>query len=116
VISGEGLIATCGGIDSHVHFNFTIKLLEDALFSGITTLLGGGTGPATGSYATTATPGIWNIEQMLRSLDAFPINIGICGKGNSSSPNPLVEQIGSGIMGLNYMKIGVRHLRLLITV
>jgi len=99
VISGEGLIATCGGIDSHVHFNFTIKLLEDALFSGITTLLGGGTGPATGSYATTATPGIWNIEQMLRSLDAFPINIGICGKGNSSSPNPLVEQIGSGIMG-----------------
>lgn len=98
VISGEGLIATCGGIDSHVHF-ISPQIIEEALFSGITTLLGGGTGPATGSYATTATPGRWNIEQMLKSLDAFPINIGIFGKGNSSSPHALIEQISSGIIG-----------------
>lgn len=98
VISGEGLIATCGGIDSHVHF-ISPQIIEEALSSGITTLLGGGTGPATGSYATTATPGRWNIEQMLKSLDAFPINIGICGKGNSSSPHPLREQVAAGIIG-----------------
>ena len=99
VISGEGLIVTAGGIDSHVHF-ISPQIIEEALFSGITTMIGGGTGPATGSFATTATPGKWNIQQMLKSIEAFPMNFGFCGKGNSSFPSPLKEQVEAGVIGL----------------
>ncbi len=98
VIAGEGLIATAGGIDSHVHF-ISPQIIEEALFSGITTMIGGGTGPATGSYATTTTPGKENVSRMLKALEAFPMNIGLCGKGNSSRPTPLREQIAAGIIG-----------------
>jgi urease subunit alpha len=99
VIAGEGLIATAGGVDSHVHF-ISPQIIEDALFSGITTMIGGGTGPATGTLATTATSGKWNIQQMLKSIEAFPMNFGFCGKGNSSFPKPLKEQIEAGVIGL----------------
>jgi len=99
VISGEGLIATAGGIDSHVHF-ISPQIIEESLASGITTMIGGGTGPATGSYATTATPGKWNIQKMLQSVEAFPMNFGLCGKGNVSASGPLREQIEAGIIGL----------------
>jgi urease subunit alpha len=99
VIAGENLIATAGGIDSHVHF-ICPQLCETALASGLTTLLGGGTGPATGTNATTCTPGAWNIERMLQAAEAFPINLGFLGKGNSSLPRPLEEQIRAGACGL----------------
>lgn len=99
VISGEGLIATAGGIDSHVHF-ISPQIIEESLASGITTMIGGGTGPATGSYATTATPGKWNIQKMLQSVEAFPMNFGLCGKGNASASGPLRDQIEAGIIGL----------------
>jgi len=99
VISGEGLIATAGGIDSHVHF-ISPQIIEESLASGVTTMIGGGTGPATGSYATTATPGKWNIQKMLQSAEGFPMNFGFCGKGNSSAVDPLREQIEAGIIGL----------------
>ncbi len=98
VISGEGLIATAGAIDSHVHF-ICPQQIETALFKGVTTLIGGGTGPAEGSKATTCTPGVWNIHRMFRSTDDFPINIGFTGKGNSSNPLPLIEQLKAGILG-----------------
>src|SRR5712691_2511602 len=99
VIAGENLIATAGGIDSHVHF-ICPQLCETALAAGLTTLLGGGTGPATGTNATTCTPGAWNIERMLQAAEAFPINLGFLGKGNSSLPGPLEEQIEAGACGL----------------
>src|SRR5262245_51898514 len=99
VIAGENLIATAGGIDSHVHF-ICPQLCETALAAGLTTLLGGGTGPATGTNATTCTPGVWNIERMLQAAEAFPINLGFLGKGNSSLPAPLEEQIRAGACGL----------------
>jgi urease subunit alpha len=99
VIAGENLIATAGGIDSHVHF-ICPQLCETALASGLTTLLGGGTGPATGTNATTCTPGAWNIERMLQAAEAFPLNLGFLGKGNSSLPGPLEEQIRAGACGL----------------
>src|SRR6267378_6881899 len=99
VIAGEGLICTAGGIDSHVHF-ICPQLCETALASGLTTLLGGGTGPPTGTNATTCTPGAWNIERMLQAAEAFPINLGFLGKGNSSLPAPLEEQIEAGACGL----------------
>jgi len=99
VIAGENLIATAGGIDSHVHF-ICPQLCETALASGLTTLLGGGTGPATGTNATTCTPGAWNLERMLQAAEAFPINLGFLGKGNSSLPRPLEEQIRAGACGL----------------
>jgi urease subunit alpha len=99
VIAGEGLIVTAGGIDSHVHF-ISPQIIEEALFSGITTMIGGGTGPATGTFATTATPRKWNIEQMLKSVEAFPMNFGLCGKGNSSFSDPLKEQIEAGAIGM----------------
>src|SRR5437762_7699668 len=99
VIAGENLIATAGGIDSHVHF-ICPQLCETALAAGLTTLLGGGTGPATGTNATTCTPGAWNIERMLQAAEAFPINLGFLGKGNSSLPGPLEEQIRAGACGL----------------
>jgi urease subunit alpha len=99
VIAGENLIATAGGIDSHVHF-ICPQLCETALASGLTTLLGGGTGPATGTNATTCTPGAWNLERMLQAAEAFPINLGFLGKGNGSLPRPLEEQIRAGACGL----------------
>ena len=99
VIAGEGLIATAGGIDAHIHF-ICPQQVEDAMMSGITTMIGGGTGPATGTNATTCTPGPWHIERMYQSLEALPINFGLLGKGNVSLPRPLEEQIEAGVMGL----------------
>ena len=99
VLAGEGKIVTAGGIDAHVHF-ICPQLVETALSGGLTTLIGGGTGPATGTDATTCTPGIWNMYRMLESADAFPINLGFLGKGNSSFPAPLREQIEAGAIGL----------------
>lgn len=98
-ISAEGLIVTAGGIDTHVHF-ICPQQVETALCSGLTTLIGGGTGPADGTNATTCTPGSWNIKEMLRSLEEYPINIGLLGKGNCSAEEPLVEQIEAGVIGL----------------
>ena len=88
VIAGEGEIITAGGIDAHIHF-ICPQQIEDALMSGITTMLGGGTGPATGTNATTCTPGPWNIHRMLQAAEAFPMNLGFLGKGNASLPEPL---------------------------
>ena len=99
VIAGEGKIVTAGGIDAHVHF-ICPQLVETALSGGITTLIGGGTGPATGTDATTCTPGIWNMHRMLEAADGFPMNLGFLGKGNCSSPEPLREQIEAGAIGL----------------
>jgi urease subunit alpha len=99
VISCEGNIVTAGGIDSHIHF-IAPQQIEEALTSGVTTMLGGGTGPATGTFATTATPGPWHIERMLQAADAFPMNLGFLGKGNASLPDALHEQINAGVIGL----------------
>ena len=99
VIAGEGLIATAGGIDAHIHF-ICPQQVEEALMSGITTMLGGGTGPATGSNATTCTPGAWHLARMLEAAEALPMNLGFLGKGNASRPEALVEQIEAGAMGL----------------
>ncbi|MET3444505.1 urease subunit alpha [Variovorax paradoxus] len=99
IISCEGNIVTAGGIDSHIHF-ICPQQIEEALASGVTTMLGGGTGPATGTFATTATPGPWHIERMLQAADAFPMNLGFLGKGNASLPDALHEQIEAGVMGL----------------
>src|SRR6201998_4703633 len=99
VIAGEGSIVTAGGIDTHVHF-ICPQQIEEALFSGVTTMLGGGTGPATGTNATTCTPGPWHIQQMLQEADAFPMNLGLFGKGNSSTAAGLVDQIEAGACGL----------------
>lgn len=98
-IAGEGLIATAGGIDSHVHF-ICPQQVEDALMSGVTTMLGGGTGPATGTNATTCTPGPWNIHRMLQAAEGLPMNLGFLGKGNASQTEALREQIAAGAMGL----------------
>ncbi|QUY44350.1 urease subunit alpha [Acaryochloris marina] len=98
-IAGEGMILTAGGIDSHIHF-ICPQQIEVAIASGITTMLGGGTGPAAGTNATTCTPGPWNIHRMLQAADAFPMNLGFMGKGNSSQPASLVEQVKAGAMGL----------------
>ena len=99
VIAGEGLIATAGGIDCHIHF-ICPQQIEEALMSGVTTMIGGGTGPATGTFATTCTPGPWHIYSMLVAAEAFPMNLGFLGKGNASLPAPLMEQIQAGAMGL----------------
>lgn len=99
VHGGAGLIATAGGIDTHIHF-ICPQLIDHALFSGITTMLGGGTGPADGTNATTVTPGAWNIRKMLEAADAFPMNLGFLGKGNCSTTAPLTEQIEAGAIGL----------------
>ena len=99
IIAGEGQILTAGGIDAHIHF-IAPQQIEEALASGITTMLGGGTGPATGTKATTCTPGAWNIGKMLQAADAFPMNLGFMAKGNASLAEPLVEQIAAGAMGL----------------
>ena len=99
VIAGEGCIVTAGGIDTHIHF-ICPQQIEHAIASGITTLIGGGTGPAHGTYATTCTPGRWNIHRMLEAAEAFPVNLGFLGKGNCSSPEPLREQVRAGAIGL----------------
>jgi urease subunit alpha len=99
IIAGEGMIVTAGGIDSHIHF-ICPQQIEEALMSGVTTMLGGGTGPATGTYATTCTPGPWHIHSMLAAADAFPMNLGFLGKGNASLPGPLREQVEAGAIGL----------------
>jgi urease subunit alpha len=98
VIAGEGLIATAGGIDTHVHF-ICHQQISEAISSGITTMIGGGTGPATGTYATTIAPGEWNIHRMLEAAEAFPVNLGFTGKGNCSTPDALREQILAGAIG-----------------
>src|SRR6201994_4233955 len=99
VIAGEGMIVTAGGIDSHIHF-ISPQQIDEALASGVTTMLGGGTGPATGTNATTCTPGPWHIERMLQAADGWPVNLGFLGKGNASLPAPLIEQIKAGAIGL----------------
>ena len=99
IISCEGMIVTAGAIDTHIHF-IAPQQIEEALASGVTTMLGGGTGPATGTFATTCTPGPWNIERMLQAADAFPMNLGFLGKGNASLPDSLTEQINAGAIGL----------------
>jgi urease subunit alpha len=98
-IAGEGLILTAGGIDTHIHF-ICPQQIEVAIASGITTMIGGGTGPAAGTNATTCTPGPWYLGQMLKSLDAFPMNFGLLGKGNSAQPKALEEQVEAGAIGL----------------
>ncbi len=99
VLAGEGHILTAGGVDSHIHF-ICPQQVDEALMSGVTTMLGGGTGPATGTNATTCTPGPWNIHRMLEAADTLPMNIGLMGKGNASQPEPLREQVAAGAMGL----------------
>jgi len=99
VVAGEGMIVTAGGIDSHIHF-ICPQQIEEALMSGVTTMIGGGTGPATGTFATTCTPGAWHIGSMLEAADAFPMNLGFLGKGNASLPASLVEQVRAGAIGL----------------
>ncbi|MDE2452648.1 MAG: urease subunit alpha, partial [Burkholderiales bacterium] len=99
IIAGEGMIVTAGGIDSHIHF-ICPQQIEEALASGITTMLGGGTGPATGTYATTCTPGPENLHRMLQAAEAFPMNLGFLGKGNASRPEGLSQQIAAGAIGL----------------
>ena len=98
-LAGEGLIVTAGGLDTHIHF-ISPQQIDTALYSGITTMIGGGTGPADGTNATTCTPGPWNLREMLRAADAYPMNLGFLGKGNCSSLAPLVEQVKAGAMGL----------------
>ena len=99
IIAGEGSILTAGGVDSHIHF-ICPQQIEEALMSGITTMLGGGTGPATGTNATTCTPGIWYMQRMLQATDQLPMNFGFLGKGNGSLPGPLIEQLRAGAFGL----------------
>lgn len=99
IIAGEGLIATAGGIDAHIHF-ICPQQIEEALMSGVTTMIGGGTGPATGTNATTCTPGPWHMARMLQAAEAFPMNLGFLGKGNASQPEALREQLDAGAMGM----------------
>ncbi|MGE5865043.1 MAG: urease subunit alpha [Rhizobacter sp.] len=99
IIAGEGNIVTAGGIDSHIHY-ICPQQIEEALMSGVTTMLGGGTGPATGTFATTCTPGPWHIHSMLKAAESFPMNLGFQGKGNASQARPLEEQIEAGAYGL----------------
>ncbi len=99
IIAGEGMIATAGGIDTHIHF-ICPQQIEEAIASGITTMIGGGTGPAAGTCATTCTPGPWHIERMLQAAEGYPMNLGFLGKGNASRPEPLREQIAAGAIGL----------------
>ncbi|MGI8895652.1 MAG: urease subunit alpha [Casimicrobiaceae bacterium] len=99
IIAGEGMIVTAGGIDSHIHF-ICPQQIDDALASGITTMIGGGTGPATGTFATTCTPGPWHLHRMLEAAEAFPMNLGFLGKGNASLTPALVEQVEAGAIGL----------------
>jgi len=99
IIAGEGMIVTAGGVDAHIHF-ICPQQIEEALMSGVTTMIGGGTGPATGTFATTCTPGPWHIHRMLEAAEAFPMNMGFLGKGNASLAPPLIEQVEAGAIGL----------------
>jgi len=99
IIAGEGMIVTAGGIDTHIHF-ICPQQIDEALMSGVTTMIGGGTGPAVGTAATTCTPGPWHIHSMLSAAEAFPMNLGFLGKGNVSLPQPLREQVNAGVIGL----------------
>src|SRR2546421_3189530 len=99
VIAGEGKIITAGGLDTHIHF-ICPQIITEAITAGLTTLLGGGTGPAAGTSATTCTPGAWNLHRMLEAAEAFAMNLGFLGKGNASAPQPLREQIEAGAIGL----------------
>ena len=99
IIAGEGMIVTAGGVDSHIHF-ICPQQIDEALMSGVTTMIGGGTGPATGTFATTCTPGPWHMHRMLEAAEAFPMNLGFLGKGNASLAPPLVEQVEAGAIGL----------------
>jgi len=99
IIAGEGMIVTAGGIDGHIHF-ICPQQIEEALMSGVTTMIGGGTGPATGTFATTCTPGPWHLHSMLSAAEAFPMSLGFLGKGNASLPESLREQVAAGAMGL----------------
>ena len=99
IIAGEGCLLTAGGVDTHIHF-ISPQQVDDALMSGVTTMIGGGTGPAAGTNATTCTPGAWNVARMLQAADALPVNLGFLGKGNASRPEALVEQIRAGCLGL----------------
>src|SRR5438128_3322525 len=99
ILAGEGRILTAGGIDTHIHF-ISPNQIPEAFYSGVTTLIGGGTGPATGTNATTCTPGAWNIRRMYEAAEAFPLNFGFLGKGNSSLPESLREQLRAGALGL----------------
>src|SRR4030088_805879 len=99
ILAGEGMILTAGGVDSHVHL-IAPQQIDEAISSGITTMLGGGTGPATGTKATTCTPGAWNIARMLQAADAYPVNLGLLGKGNTSSEESLEDQVVAGACGL----------------
>ncbi|MEO5699494.1 MAG: urease subunit alpha [Casimicrobiaceae bacterium] len=99
IIAGEGMLVTAGGIDAHIHF-ICPQQIDEALASGVTTMLGGGTGPATGTFATTCTPGPWHIHRMLEAAEAFPMNLGFLGKGNASLTPPLTEQVAAGAIGL----------------
>src|SRR5580658_3941297 len=99
IIAGEGLILTAGGIDTHIHF-ICPQQIDEALTSGVTTMIGGGTGPAAGTSATTCTPGIWNMHRMLEAAEEYPMNLGFLGKGNCSTPEPLREQVRAGAIGL----------------
>src|ERR671921_849068 len=105
VIAGEGKIITAGGFDSHIHF-ICPQQIEEALMSGITTMLGGGTGPATGTFATTCTPGPWHIARMIEAADAFPMNLAFTGKGNASRPAALEEMVGGGACALKLQEDG----------
>jgi len=99
IIAGEGMLVTAGGIDSHIHF-ICPQQIDDALASGVTTMIGGGTGPATGTFATTCTPGPWHIRRMLEAADAYAMNLGFLGKGNASLAPALREQVEAGAVGL----------------
>jgi urease subunit alpha len=99
IIAGEHMIVTAGGIDTHVHF-ICPQQIDEAIAAGLTTMIGGGTGPATGTFATTCTPGPWHIERMLQAAEGYPVNLGFLGKGNASQPEPLREQIAAGAVGL----------------
>jgi urease subunit alpha len=99
IIAGEGQILTAGAIDAHIHF-ICPQQIEEALMSGVTTMIGGGTGPATGTNATTCTPGPWHIGKMLQAAESFPMNLGFLGKGNASLPVALEEQLRAGALGL----------------
>src|SRR4029077_7486502 len=99
IIAGEGRILTAGGVDAHIHF-ISPQQIEEALYSGVTTMMGGGTGPASGTLATTCTPGPWHLGRMPQAAEAFPMNFGFFGKGNASTPAGLIEQIEGGACGL----------------
>ncbi|GIT06255.1 MAG: hypothetical protein CM1200mP29_16660 [Verrucomicrobiota bacterium] len=109
-IAGEGAILTAGGYDCHIHF-ICAQQIDEGLASGVTTMTGGGTGPATGTNATTCTPGIWNIHRMLEASDEYPMNLGYLGKGNCSTSEPLANRCSPARLALSCTRTGARHRR-----